>query len=97
MRAAAAHDEKGVCGIDTLGGKRQPSAGAVRARRSRWRRRHGLAPYTIDADEHALAEALIAAGRLSEAEALRPEMVRRELSGLVNDFICRWRHGVTGP
>jgi len=73
----------------------RPSAAAVRARRMRWRRRHGLSPHPIDVDEHALAEALILSGRLTEAEALRPELVRRELAALVADFICRWRHAVT--
>lgn len=74
-----------------------PSPAAIRARRSRWRRRNGLVPYRIDADEHALAEALILSGRLTEAEALRPDLVRRELSALIADFIARWRHSVTGP
>jgi len=71
------------------------SPAAIRARRTRWRRRNGLAPHRIDIDEHALAEALILSGRLTEAEALRPELVGRELSALVADFILRWRHSVT--
>ena len=76
---------------------RPPFAAAVRARRSRWRRRNGLVPRTIDVDEHALAEALILSGRLTEQEALRPELIERELSALVADFISRWRHSVTQP
>jgi hypothetical protein len=72
-----------------------PSPGALRARRKRWRRRHGLVPYRIDVDEIALAEALILSTRLTEAEALRPDLVARELQSLVNDFISTWRHGVT--
>jgi len=75
---------------------RPPSAAALRARRSRWRRRNGLVPRTIDSDENGLAEALIATGRLTEAEALRPELIERELSALIADFILRWRHSVTG-
>jgi hypothetical protein len=75
---------------------RPPSPAAVRQRRKRWRRRHGFVPRTIDVDEHALAEALILSGRLTEAEALRPSLIERELSALVADFIARWRHGVTG-
>jgi len=51
---------------------RPPSPAAVRARRARWRRRHGLVPRRIDVDEHALAEALILSSRLSADEALRP-------------------------
>jgi hypothetical protein len=75
---------------------RSASSAAVRARRSRWRRRNGLVPRTIDVDEHALAEALIASGRLTEQEALQPVLIERELSALVADFISRWRHSVTG-
>jgi hypothetical protein len=74
---------------------RPPSAAAVRARRARWRRRNGLVPRRIDVDEHGLAEMLIASGRLSEAEALRPDLQQKELSALVGDIILRWRHGVT--
>lgn len=74
----------------------RPSPAAARARRHRWRRRNGLVPRTLDVDENALAEALIASGRLSEAEALRPDLIERELSGVVADFICRWRNAVTG-
>jgi hypothetical protein len=57
--------------------------------------RHGLKPHRIDLDEHALAGALIASGRLTEAEALRPELIERELAALVGDFVSRWRHAVT--
>jgi hypothetical protein len=51
------------------------SPAAVSARRSRWRRRNGLAPYRIDIDEHGLAEALTT--RLTETEALRG-LIKRE-------------------
>jgi hypothetical protein len=81
----------------TAGEGPEPTPAALRARRTRWRRRNGLVPYQIDADEHALAEALILSGRLTEGEALQPELVGRELSALVADFISRWRHGVTLP
>jgi len=57
----------------------------------------GSLPRTVDVDEHALAEMLIASGRLSEAEALCPELIERELSALIADFISRWRHDVTRP
>ena len=77
--------------------ERPPSPAARRARRSRWRRRNGLVPRTVDVDEHGLAAALIASGRLTADEALRLELVERELSALVADFISRWRHGVTRP
>jgi hypothetical protein len=75
---------------------RTPSPGAARARRARWRRRHGLVPRTLDVDENALAAALIASGRLSADEALCPDLIERELSALVADFISRWRNSVTG-
>ena len=61
----------------------------------RRRRRNGLVPRTIDIDEAALAEALIATGRLTEDEALQPELIERELTALVGDFISRWRNAVT--
>jgi len=69
--------------------------GAVRGRRFRRRRRNGLVPRTIDVDEPALAEMLIESGRLTEAEALRRELIERELAALISDFILRWRNGVT--
>jgi len=38
---------------------------------------------------------LIASGRLSEAQALDPQLVERALSGLIADIILRWRNAVT--
>ena len=74
---------------------RQRRAAAIRARRHRARRRNGLVARRVEIDEHALAELLIVTGRLSEAEALQPDLQERELSALVSDIISRWRHGVT--
>jgi hypothetical protein len=55
-----------------------------------------LVPHTIDVDEHGFAEALIASGRLSETEALHPELIKREIEAVVGNFIAGWRrHGVT--
>ena len=68
---------------------------ALRARRHRARRRRGQVSRRIDVDEYGLAEALIESGRLTPDEALRPELVERELSVLIDDFISRWRNGVT--
>lgn len=65
---------------------------AARARRSRWRHRNGLVACSLDVNEHAVAEALIVAGRLTETEAAQPEKVRRELCVLIDDFVARWRH-----
>jgi hypothetical protein len=75
--------------------ERPLTPGAKRARRWRRRRRDGLVPRQIDVDEHGLAEMLIVTGRLSEAEALRPDLQERELSALVADIILRWRNAVT--
>jgi hypothetical protein len=72
------------------------TSAAIRQRRTRWRRRNGLVPRQIEVDEHGLAEMLIVSGRLTEAEALRPELQERELTALVTDVIARWRHSVTG-
>jgi len=47
-------------------------------------------PHLIDVDEHGFAEALITSGRLSEAETLRPELIKREAEAVLADFIARW-------
>ena len=65
---------------------------AARARRTRWRRRHGLVSCAVDVNEHDLAEALILSGRLTESEALQPAKVQCELHGLIRDYIARWRN-----
>lgn len=70
---------------------RRAKSARERQRRARWRRRNGLAPYRLDLPEHDLAAALIASERLTEAEALCPELVHRELHALVRDFILRWQ------
>jgi hypothetical protein len=74
----------------TMVGFRQRAA--ARQRRARIRRRCGMVIRRVGVDEHALAGALIASKRLSEAEALQPELVERELSRLIADWIERWRH-----
>jgi hypothetical protein len=70
---------------------RPPSPAAQRQRRARARRRNGHVIRRVDVDEHALATALIASGRLSEAEALRSDLVERELGRLIADWTERWR------
>ncbi len=47
----------------------------------------------VEVVEHRLAEALIVSGRLTEAEALRRQLLERELTRLVEDFIERWVGG----
>jgi hypothetical protein len=42
--------------------------------------------------EHQLAEALIAAGRLTADEALRRPLIERELARLIRDWCARWHH-----
>jgi hypothetical protein len=61
----------------TMVGLRQSAA--ARQRRARMRRRCGMVIRRVGVDEHALASALIAGKRLSEAEALQPQLVEREL------------------
>jgi hypothetical protein len=53
-----------------------PSPAAARARRSRWRRRNGLVPRTIDVDEHGLAEALILSGPSDRSRGAAPRVDR---------------------
>jgi hypothetical protein len=44
----------------------------------------------IQVREHAVAEALIAAGRLTEDGAVRRGLVEREISRLVAEWASRW-------
>jgi hypothetical protein len=68
---------------------RRRAAGA-RQRRSRARRRAGLVLLKVEADEHRLAEALIACGRVTAAEGLQRSRIEQEVSELVQDWITRW-------
>lgn len=61
-----------------------------RQRRTRCRRRQGVVVLNVEAHEHRLIEALIAAERLTEAEALRREAVEREAARLLEDWMTRW-------
>jgi hypothetical protein len=45
--------------------------------------------------EHDLAEALIAAERLSEAQALDRRLVEQATESLITDFIARWCRSAT--
>jgi hypothetical protein len=67
-----------------------PQPAAVRARRKRARRRQGLAIFYVEANEARMVEALLAAGRLTEAEALERPAVERELAKLLDDWARRW-------
>jgi hypothetical protein len=59
-------------------------------RRTRARQRRGLISVRLDVDEHRIAAALVAHGKLTEDEALRPGLVARELERLIDDYATRW-------
>lgn len=67
-----------------------PSSPAARARKRRVRRRQGVAVLHVETHEHRLVEALLAAGRLTPEQALRRQLVERELGKLVEDWTARW-------
>jgi hypothetical protein len=70
--------------------QRPPSRPAARARRTRARRRRGLACFKIEAHEARVIEALLKAERLTEAEALERPSVERELGWVLDDWAVRW-------
>jgi hypothetical protein len=47
----------------------------------------------IEAQEHALIEALMLAGRLNERQALCRDEVTRAAEGVLREFASRWRNG----
>jgi hypothetical protein len=63
---------------------------AERQRERRRRDARGLRVFHIEANEHDLAEAMIANGRLTPEQALRRSLVEGELAKLVTDWIARW-------
>ena len=64
------------------------SPGALRARRSRARRRAGLTVFHVEADQRRLIAALRAAGRMTD-DANR-EDIERALAEILIDFAARW-------
>lgn len=75
-----------------IAGRRLSAASATeRQRACRARRRAGLTLLTIEIDENALAAALIASDRLSEAAALEPGRVEQAVAELLHDWSERWR------
>src|SRR5262245_41207008 len=86
----AAHLIPPVPGPDRPSGGHSTTPAAVRARRSRARRRQGTACLRVETDEFRLAEALLRAGRLNESEALQRPLIERELTRLVGDWCLRW-------
>jgi hypothetical protein len=63
---------------------------AIRQQRCRARRRQGLAVLRIEANEFRLIDALLAAGRISEAESQRRGLVEKATAKLLEDVIARW-------
>jgi hypothetical protein len=63
---------------------------ALRMRRTRARQRRGLISVRLDVDEYRIAAALVAHGKLTEEQALRPGLVGRELEQLIRDYCVRW-------
>jgi len=61
---------------------------ALRARRSRARRREGLTIFHVEADQRRTVAALCVAGRL--ADDASPEQIERALAQVVDDFAARW-------
>jgi hypothetical protein len=64
------------------------SPGALRARRSRARRRVGQCVFRVEADQRRIVAALQAAGRLAD-DATREE-IEHELAEVLSDFARRW-------
>ena len=64
------------------------SPGALRARRSRARRREGLTVFHVEADQRRVIAALRAAGRMGD-DANR-EDIERALAEVLIDFTARW-------
>ena len=65
-------------------------AARQRQRRSRARRRQGIALLRIQVDEFRLIEALQRAGRLTDNGGLQRACVEREVERLVADFVEGW-------
>jgi hypothetical protein len=69
---------------------RSNTPAAIRARKSRARRKVGMRTFQVEGDEHRLAAALIASGRLTEEQALSRALVEGELAKLLADWASRW-------
>jgi hypothetical protein len=65
-------------------------ANRLRQRRLRAQRRAGLVPYRLVLPEVTVIDALIDARRLSEEEALHPELVETELARVLIEWAARW-------
>jgi hypothetical protein len=70
---------------------RRRSPGAARKRRWKERRRRGEAVYTIVVNEHAIADALIESGRLSDSATRDRGATERALADVLADWAALWR------
>jgi hypothetical protein len=68
---------------------RSPSAD--RKRRYRARQRRGRVVVGVEVDRDAVLLALLASGRLGEAEALQPDQVAAALGDVIEQWARRWR------
>jgi hypothetical protein len=71
--------------------KSASSAGALRSRRSRQRRRQGVASYRVDVPIDRFLDALVASQRLTERQVQELRRVEGELEAVIGDFINRWK------
>ena len=70
--------------------EREKAAAVKRSRESRARQKRGERSGRIIYHEYNAAEALILSGRLDEAQALRRDLVERELAGVLREWTERW-------
>jgi hypothetical protein len=66
------------------------TAAAIKKRRYRRRLRDGLVVLRLEVRECELAEALLAAGRLDAAAALRRRELERASEGMLVEWCARW-------
>jgi hypothetical protein len=66
------------------------SSHATRQRAYKTRQRHGEAVLALRCEYFPLVEALLASGRISEADALERGQVESAVAEVVRDWIARW-------
>lgn len=65
-------------------------------RRYRARQRHGISVVPIAIDQHAVAEAMIAAGRMRAGDTLHRAAMAGELARVIADWCDRWQKDECG-
>jgi hypothetical protein len=80
-------------GASTLATAPVPDAEGKRQERAR--REHGIGQFTIEANEYRLIEALIIAGKITEAESADAALVATALSAVVADYVAKVLKSVT--